>query len=94
MNKKVTLYALPTCRYCHMAKAFFKRNNIAYEQIDVLASFDTTRETIAITGQCGVPVIDIDGEIIVGFDQQAIEQALGIVAEPLASMNPAVPSCC
>ena len=72
----VTIYTTPTCVYCNMAKEFFKTNNIAYSEADVSASQDKAKEMFEKSGQLGVPVIDIDGEIIVGFDKPAIRGAL------------------
>ena len=74
--KNVTIYSTPACHFCHAAKEFFKKNNIAFTDYDV--SIDQTKraEMIEKSGQMGVPVLDIKGKIIVGFDQDAIEKAL------------------
>jgi glutaredoxin len=61
-----------------MAKEFFKKNNIAYAEHDVLADLVARKEMVDKSGQLGVPVIDIDGTIIVGFDQHAVKEALGM----------------
>jgi glutaredoxin 3 len=63
----VIVYSTPTCPYCVMAKGFFKKNNIAFKDFDVSQDEAAAREMIAKSGQMGVPVIDIDGNIIVGF---------------------------
>lgn len=76
---KVTIYTTPSCVYCKMAKAFFKENTIAYEEKDVAADAKVREEMIAKSGQMGVPVIEIDGKIIIGFDQPRLKEALGIV---------------
>ncbi|OGW74712.1 MAG: NrdH-redoxin [Omnitrophica bacterium RBG_13_46_9] len=78
MNKKVTVYSTPTCPYCIRVKQFLKDNNIEFENIDVSSNADKAQEMIDKTGQMGVPVIDIDGEVVVGFDKERISQALGI----------------
>jgi len=70
MEKKV--YSTPGCPYCTMAKQLLKDNNIEFEDIDVFAGQEKGQEMIEKTGQMGVPVLDIDGEIIVGFDRDAI----------------------
>ena len=73
---KVTIYTTPACVYCKMAKEFFQQNNVSYEEKDVLVD-DAAREAmIAKSNQLRVPVIDVDGQIIVGFDEAAIKKLL------------------
>lgn len=74
----VTIYSTPTCVYCNMAKKFFTDNNVQYTEHDVASDLDKRKEMIDKTGQMGVPVIDLDGEIIVGFDEEKIKTKLGI----------------
>ena len=74
----VKIYSTPTCSYCAMAKEFLKKNNIAFENIDVGINKQAGQEIIEKSGQMGVPVLEIDGQIIVGFDKDAISKALGI----------------
>ncbi len=76
--KKVKVYSTPTCSYCIRAKQFLKDNNIQFENIDVSADQQKSEEMVKISGQMGVPVLDIEGEIIVGFDKEAVKKALGI----------------
>lgn len=78
MDKKIKIYSTPTCPYCIRAKQFLKDNNIAFEDIDVSANQEAAQEMIQKSGQMGVPVLDIDGEIILGFDKERIKQALGL----------------
>ena len=73
---KVTIYSTPTCTYCSMAKDFLKQNNIKYDEINVAEDKKKAIEMIEKSGQQGVPVIDIDGSIIVGFDKAAMKKAL------------------
>ena len=61
-----------------MAKAFFDEKNVAYTEFDVAADMNKRQEMITLTGQLGVPVIVIDGEPIVGFNQEMIAQKLGV----------------
>mgnify|MGYP001591406407 FL=1 len=75
---KVIIYSTPTCPYCEMVKEYFKKNNIQYENYDVSADEEKAKEMIKKSHQMGVPVIDIDGEIIVGFDRPTIEKALNL----------------
>lgn len=74
----VTIYSTPTCVYCKMAKEFFKKNNIDYNEKDVAQDMKAREEMVQKSGQLGVPVIDIDGKIIVGFDESELKIALGI----------------
>lgn len=76
--KNVTIYSTPTCHFCHMAKEFFKENNVQYTEYDVLSNLEKRQEMVEKSGQMGVPVIIIDGKIIVGFDQMEISSILGI----------------
>ena len=77
-KKKITIYSTPTCPYCTVAKNYFKDNNIEFEEIDVSKDQDKAQEMIKKSGQMGVPQIEIDGEIIVGFDKEKIDDKLGI----------------
>lgn len=78
MNKKVTIYSTSTCPYCIMAKDFLKKQNIAFDNIDVGENPDAASQMVEKSGQMGVPVIDIDGKIIVGFNKEEIAKELGI----------------
>ena len=78
MSAHVTIYSTPSCHFCHMAKAFFDEKNVAYTEFDVAADMNKRQEMITLTGQLGVPVIVIDGEPIVGFNQEMIAQKLGV----------------
>lgn len=77
-SHSVIVYSTPTCPYCHMAKEYFKKNGVKYADIDVAADQKKAEEMIRKSGQMGVPVIDIDGTIIVGYDLPAIKKALGM----------------
>ena len=78
MAKKIIIYSTPACPYCLMAKEYFKKNNINYEEFDVSVDEKSAKEMIEKSHQLGVPVIDIDGSIIIGFDKAAIDKALGL----------------
>ncbi len=75
---KVTIYTTPTCVYCKMTKAFFKENNVQYEEKDVSTDRAAADEMIKKSNQMGVPVIDIDGQILVGFDKEGLSRLLNI----------------
>lgn len=74
----VAIYTTPTCHFCQMAKAFFKEQNIAYEEYDVAADPAKRQEMIDYTGQLGVPVIRIDDNLIIGFNQPKVRELLGL----------------
>ena len=76
--KKITVYSTPTCPYCKMVKEYLKGKNINFTDIDVADDAAKAQEMIDKSGQMGVPVLEINGKIIVGFDQEAINQALGL----------------
>ncbi len=75
---QVKIYSTPTCVYCRMAKEFFKKNNIAYEEHNVAEDAKAREEMVNASHQLGVPVIVVDNQVIVGFDQRMLSQALGI----------------
>lgn len=76
----VIVYSTPTCTYCKAAKEFFKANNIAYSEVDVAADAVKRQEMVEKSGQMGVPVIEIDDNIVIGFDKKNIAALLGIRA--------------
>ena len=78
MAKNVKVYSTPTCPWCIRTKQFLKDNNIVFEDYDVGSDQAKADEMVAKSGQMGVPVIDIEGEIIVGFDKERIKTVLGL----------------
>lgn len=78
MAKKVTIYSTPTCPFCIRAKQFLKDNNIQFTDYDVGSDQTKAQEMMKKTGQMGVPVIDVEGQYIIGFDKEKIKQVLGI----------------
>lgn len=74
----VKVYTTQTCPYCLTLKQFLKERNIEFEEIDVGENPKAVKDLIEKSGQMGVPVIDIDGEIVVGFDKEKISQLLNI----------------
>ncbi len=73
---QVKIYTTPTCAYCKMAKEYFKENNIAYEEHNVAEDADKRQEMFEKTGQMGVPVIEVDNQVIIGFDKSKVEELL------------------
>lgn len=74
----VTVYSTTSCPYCNMAKDYFKANNVEYTDYNVGEDQAKAEEMIQKSGQMGVPVIDINGSIIIGFDKERINAALGL----------------
>ncbi len=72
----IKIYTTPTCPWCKKTKEFLKQKKIAYTELDVTSNEKARDEMVKKSKQMGVPVLDIDGKIIVGFDQAAIEKAL------------------
>ena len=73
---KVIIYSTTMCPWCVKAKQYFKEKNIEFEDVNVGENEEAAREMIEKSGQTGVPVIDIDGEIIIGFNKPEIDRAL------------------
>ena len=75
-KNKVRVFSTPTCPYCKLAKEFLKENKILFEDIDVSVNQKAANEMMEKSGQMGVPVIEINGKIIIGYDREAIKKAL------------------
>lgn len=74
----VTIYSTPTCHFCHMAKEFFDANHVAYTDHNVATDLPKRQEMIQKSGQMGVPVITIDDQLIVGFDEPRLKELLSL----------------
>lgn len=72
----IKIYSTPICPYCVMAKDYLKKHNIPFEDVNVAADEEAAEEMIAKSHQMGVPVIDVEGEIFVGFNKAQLEKAL------------------
>lgn len=72
----VTVYSTQTCVYCKMVKKYFESQNVQFQEIDVSRDREAAADMVRRSGQMGVPVIDIDGTIIVGFDKDMIDSLL------------------
>ncbi len=77
-NNMTKIYSTPTCVYCKTLKGYLKKNEIEFEDIDVSKDEKQLQKMIKDSGQMGVPVVDIDEEIIIGFDKQKIDELLKI----------------
>jgi glutaredoxin 3 len=72
----ITLYSTPSCSFCRKAKDYFRQNNVRFQEYDIARDQRKADEMVRKSGQMGVPVIDINGKIIVGFNQPEVERAL------------------
>ena len=75
-TKSVTIYSADWCAFCHAAKNYMDSKGIKFEEKNVEEKPEYAVESVEKSGQRGIPVIDIDGKIIVGFDRSAIDAAL------------------
>ncbi len=73
------IYTTPTCVWCKTAKKFFEENKIAYKEVDVAADSTKAEEMVRRSGQTSVPVIEIDGQMVVGFDKSTLQKLLGLM---------------
>lgn len=76
--KKVIIYSTPTCPFCVALKDFLRSKNIPFEDYDVSENEEKLKEMVEKSGQFGVPVVDIDGQIVIGFDKEKICELLDI----------------
>ncbi len=74
----IKIYTTPTCPYCTLAKDFMKEKGVAFEEVDVMKDEKAREELVSKSGQLGVPVIDVNGKIMVGFHRGKLEELLGI----------------
>ncbi|MDD5438241.1 MAG: Uxx-star family glutaredoxin-like (seleno)protein [Patescibacteria group bacterium] len=72
----VTIYTTPTCPYCKLAKDFFKEKGIAFSEIDVASDPAAANEMVKKSGQMGVPVIEVNSQIVVGWNQAALQEIM------------------
>ncbi|MFN8255628.1 MAG: glutaredoxin domain-containing protein [Bacteroidales bacterium] len=76
--KRVTVYSTPTCSWCNTLKAWLRKNSILFREIDVSRNQSAAEELVRRSGQQGVPQTDINGQIVVGFDQKRLKELLEI----------------
>ncbi|MBM3261349.1 glutaredoxin family protein [Candidatus Kaiserbacteria bacterium] len=77
-QKEVIIYSTPTCHFCHDAKDFFTENHIAFKDYNVATDLEKRAEMITKSGQMGVPVINVGGELIIGFDEPRLREVLSL----------------
>jgi glutaredoxin 3 len=78
IQHRVIVFSTPTCSYCNAAKRYFREKHVQFRDVDVSLDSVAARDMVRRSGQMGVPVIDIDGKIIVGFNRSKIERILAI----------------
>lgn len=78
MAKNIIIYSTPTCPYCHAAKDFLTEHKVSFEDVDVSKDQARAQEMVQKSGQMGVPVIDVDGQVVVGFNKVKLAQLVGI----------------
>ncbi|MEM2874274.1 MAG: glutaredoxin family protein [Candidatus Nanoarchaeia archaeon] len=78
MAKKVKIYSTPYCTYCKMVKEFLERHKVPYKEVDVSEDEDELQKMVEKSGQMAVPVIEIDSQIIVGYNETKLKKALGL----------------
>jgi glutaredoxin-like YruB-family protein len=76
-DKEVIIYSLPTCPHCKRAKEYFSQKGISYTDYDVAQDKAKAKEMIDKSKQTGAPVIIVDGEMVIGFDQPKLDKLLG-----------------
>lgn len=75
---RVIVFSTPTCSFCNMAKKYFKQKGVRFRDVDVSRDRSAAKDMQRRSGQTGVPVIDIGGKVIVGFDRPKIDRYLGL----------------
>lgn len=78
MSPQITIYTTPDCSFCRSAKGFFKSHNIPFEEKDITTDNRALEEMLRQSGQLGVPVIDVGGTIVVGFDERRLKKLVDI----------------
>ena len=76
---RVLVFTTPTCPWCQRAKSYLRSKSIPFKEVDVTRDQQAARDLVRRTGQMGVPVIEIDGRPVVGFDQRQVDRLLGLV---------------
>lgn len=76
----IKIYSTPTCVYCKSLKEYFTENSITFEEVDVSENEAELEKMVAISGQMGVPVVEIDDNVVIGFDKEKIDEILKLKA--------------
>lgn len=78
VQPRVIVFSTPACSFCNMAKQYFRAKGIKFKDVDVSRDMAAARDMIRRSGQQGVPVIDIGGKVVVGFDRARIDKYLSL----------------
>ncbi|MFA6428884.1 MAG: glutaredoxin domain-containing protein [Patescibacteria group bacterium] len=78
---QIKVYSTPTCPYCKLVKEYLKEQGLPFQDVDVAADPSAAKEMVKISGQMGVPVVDVDGQIIVGWNKEALEEIVSVRAK-------------
>jgi len=76
-TKNVTVYSTPTCPYCHQVKDYLKSKGINFTDYNVASDLEARNQMVQKSGQLGVPVIEVDGNIVIGFNRGKLDELLG-----------------
>ncbi|MCG9480002.1 MAG: glutathione S-transferase N-terminal domain-containing protein [Actinomycetia bacterium] len=74
--KKVLVYSTPTCPYCARVKDYLSENGVRYDEVDISSDQKNLDEMVKKSKQMGIPVIDFNGRIVIGFEKEAIDEAI------------------
>ena len=77
-QKRVIVFSTPSCTYCNALKKYLRQNNIKFKDVDVSRDAVAARDMVKKSGQQGVPVVDIAGRVIVGFNRPQIDKLLNL----------------
>ncbi|MBP7133619.1 glutaredoxin family protein [Patescibacteria group bacterium] len=83
----IIVYSTPTCPYCKLVKEYLHEKNYEYTDVDVSANHDAATKMVKISGQMGVPVIEVDGKVIVGWNKSALEEILAKKTKPQTRLS-------
>lgn len=75
---KIIVFSTPTCTYCNAVKRYFREKGVRFKDVDVSRDTAAARDMVRRSGQMGVPVVDIGGKVVVGFDRPKIDKYLGL----------------
>lgn len=75
-TKRVTVYSTPTCPYCHQVKEYLTQKGIEFSDFNVASDLEARNHMVQKSGQLGVPVIEVDGQIVVGFNRGKLDELL------------------
>lgn len=81
----IKVYSTPTCPYCKLVKDHLHEAGLPFEDIDVAANGEAAKDMVKISGQMGVPVVDVNGQIVVGWNKQALEDVIQHQKQALAA---------